>query len=181
VAGKSKKVGIFAIHGSVAEHAAILEKLKIEPVKVRAADDLKDLDGLILPGGESTALSDLGHAYRLEQEIKKFAKSGMPLFGTCAGMILLVRWGLLDATIERNAYGRQLHSFEADLKIPQLGKASFLGIFIRAPRIAKLGRHAEEIANFEGAPVLVQQGNIWASSFHPELTDDTRIHNMIFT
>jgi len=151
------------------------------PVEVRKADDLNDLDGLILPGGESTALSDLGHVYQLEQAIRKFAKSGMPIFGTCAGMILLVRWGMLDATIERNAYGRQVHSFEANLNIPQLGKKSFPGIFIRAPRIAKLGQHAEEIASFEGAPVLVQQGTIWASSFHPELSDDTRIHQFIFS
>ncbi|MBU1089295.1 pyridoxal 5'-phosphate synthase glutaminase subunit PdxT [Patescibacteria group bacterium] len=187
----SHKIGILAIHGDVAEHAAVLAELNLEAVEVRAAKDFKNLDGLILPGGESTTIYDLAKTYGLISPLRKFivtprknlptTKYQLPtILATCAGLILLVKFGLLNVEVERNAYGRQLNSFEADLKIPILGSRKFPGIFIRAPKILRTGKGVEILAEFEGAPVFVRQRNIFAASFHPELTDDLRIHKFIF-
>lgn len=181
----SKKIGILAIHGSVVEHAEMIRRIGMVPVEVRAPADLRDLAGLILPGGESTTISDLCDTYRLTATIQQFATSTnhqhQPLiYGTCAGLILLARWGLLDVTVERNAYGRQLSSFETDLSIPDLGRTAFPGVFIRAPKIITTGCGVRTLASHDDTPVLVQQGHIFGGSFHPELTHDTRVHKMIF-
>lgn len=176
----SRRIGILAIHGSIAEHAAVLRKLKIEPTEVRTKEDFKNLDGLILPGGESTTIGDLAVKFKLIAEIKKFAASGKPILATCAGLILLAQFGLLNVEVERNAYGRQLNSFEADLRIPILGTRKFPGIFIRAPKILRVGKNVEILAKFEDTPIFVRQRNIFAANFHPELTDDLRIHKFIF-
>lgn len=176
-----RKIGILAIHGDVAEHAAALRKLKLEPVEVRAPKDFAGLSGLILPGGESTTISDLAKVYGLEKALIKFATTpSKPIFGTCAGLILLAKLGLLKVEAERNAYGRQLDSFEANLAIPVLAKKKFPGIFIRAPKITKTGQDVEVLSKFEKSPVFVRQKSIWAASFHPELTDDLRIQKLIF-
>lgn len=174
------RIGILAIHGSVIEHAESLRKLKFEPVEIRAAKDLETVEGLILPGGESTTIGDLAEEFGLREAILAFARSGKTIYGTCAGLILLARYGLLDVKIDRNAYGRQIHSFEVELTIPALGKKSFNGIFIRAPKILSAGKSVEILAQFEKSPILVKQGNIWGSSFHPELNSDLRIHKLIF-
>ncbi|MCF7845979.1 MAG: pyridoxal 5'-phosphate synthase glutaminase subunit PdxT [Candidatus Peribacteraceae bacterium] len=176
----AKKIGILAIHGDVAEHAAILRKLKLDSVEVRTKKDFKNLDGLILPGGESTTISKLAERFGLIAEIKKFAKSRKPILGTCAGLILLAKIGLLDAKVERNAYGRQLDSFEADLKIPIISKGPISVAFIRAPKILSTGKVVEVLAKFEKVPVLIRQKNILAASFHPEILGTTSIHKFIF-
>lgn len=178
----NKRVGILAIHGSVAEHAAMLRRLKIEPIEVRAAKDLENLDGLILPGGESTTISNLADTYGLTKAIQTFARQPNPpiIYGTCAGLILLARWGLLDIAVDRNAYGRQIASFEANIVVPDLGKPDFPAVFIRAPKITSTGCGVRILASYDGAPILVQQSRIFGGSFHPELTDDTRIHALIF-
>ncbi|MFH0776836.1 MAG: pyridoxal 5'-phosphate synthase glutaminase subunit PdxT [Patescibacteria group bacterium] len=175
-----KKIGILAIHGDVAEHAAILRKLKIEPVEVRAKKDFAKLDGLILPGGESTTISKLAEKFGLTSEIKKFAASGKPILGTCAGLILLARFGLLNVEIARNAYGRQVDSFEAELSIPKISKKKIPVAFIRAPKIISVGKSVEVLAEFENVPILVRQKNIFATSCHPEILGATAIHAFIF-
>ena len=168
------RVGVLAVQGNFREHAAVLRRLGADVVEVRKPEQLEGLDGLVIPGGESTAIGRLISIYGLEEAIARFPR---PLFGTCAGMILLDRThlGLVDMEVARNAYGRQVASFEADLELS--GEAEPLrGVFIRAPRIAEAGPDVEVLAELEGAPVLVRQGRILAASFHPELTDDTRVH-----
>lgn len=169
-----------AVHGDVAEHAVILSKLKLEPVEVRTVQDFENLDGLILPGGESTTIGDLAQKFGLVAEMKKFAASGKPVFGTCAGLILLAKFGLLDAKIERNAYGRQLDSFETQLKIPAVSKKEISAAFIRAPKILSVGKSVAVLAQFEGVPIFVKQKNIFAASFHPEILGETALHEFIF-
>jgi 5'-phosphate synthase pdxT subunit len=156
------------------EHAAVLRRLGAEPVEVRKPEQLADLDGLIIPGGESTAIARLVRLYGLEEAIRGFER---PIFGTCAGMILLDRnhLGLLDLEVSRNAYGRQVASFEADLELEDGGKP-LRGIFIRAPRVAETGPDVEVLAELDGEPVLLREGRLLVASFHPELTDDTRVH-----
>jgi pyridoxal 5'-phosphate synthase pdxT subunit len=168
------RVGVLAVQGNFREHAAVLRRLGADVVEVRKPEQLEGLDGLVIPGGESTAIGRLICIYGLEEAIARFPR---PLFGTCAGMILLDRshLGLVDMEVARNAYGRQVASFETDLELS--GEAEPLrGVFIRAPRIAEAGPDVEVLAELEGAPVLVRQGRILAASFHPELTDDTRVH-----
>ncbi len=174
-----KKIGILAIHGSVVEHAAVLQRLNLEVQEVRAAADFENLDGLILPGGESTTLSDLMQKYKLVEPLPRFVKSVKPVFGTCAGLILLSEFKLLDGSVDRNFYGRQIDSFEADLEIQKLGAKKFPGVFIRAPRISGF-TDGEVLSQLNGDPIFVRQGNIFAATFHPELTDDDRIHKFIF-
>ncbi len=162
------------MQGNVREHAAVLRRLGAEPVEVRKPEQLADLDGLIVPGGESTAIARLVRLYGLEQAIRSF---GRPIFGTCAGMILLDRrhLGLLDLEVSRNAYGRQVASFEADLELS--GEDEPLhGVFIRAPRVLDAGPGVEVLAELDGEPVLLRQGRTIVAAFHPELTDDTRVH-----
>ena len=168
------KVGVLAVQGNFREHAAMLRRLGAEVVEVRLPEELEGLDGLVIPGGESTAISRLIRLYGLEKAIQRFRGA---LFGTCAGMILLDRrhLGLVDLEVDRNAYGRQVASFEADLGL--VGETQPLrGVFIRAPRVADVGPGVEVLAELDGEPVLLRQGRFLVASFHPELTDDTRIH-----
>jgi pyridoxal 5'-phosphate synthase pdxT subunit len=168
------RVGVLAVQGAVREHAAVLRRLGAEVVEVRKPAQLEGLDGLVIPGGESTAIVRLMRLYGLEQAVRQFAG---PVLGTCAGMILLDRehLGLVDLRVRRNAYGRQVASFEADLRLEGAAKP-LRGVFIRAPRVEEVGGDVEVIAEHDGEPVLLRQGRFLVASFHPELTDDTRVH-----
>jgi 5'-phosphate synthase pdxT subunit len=171
---ETPKIGVLAVQGNFREHAAMLRRLGSQPVEVRKPEQLAELDGLIIPGGESTAIARLVRLYGLEEAIRAFER---PVLGTCAGMILLDRRhiGLLDVDVSRNAYGRQVASFEADLEF--LGEAEKLrGVFIRAPRVQEIGPNVEVLAELDGEPVLLREGRIIVAAFHPELTDDTRVH-----
>jgi pyridoxal 5'-phosphate synthase pdxT subunit len=167
-------IGVLAVQGNFREHAAMLRRVGAEAIEVRKPEQLAELDGLIVPGGESTAIARLVRLYGLEEAIRSFER---PMLGTCAGMILLDRrhLGLLDLAVARNAYGRQVASFEADLEL--LGeKEPLRGVFIRAPRVEETGPGVEVLAELDGKPVLLREGRIIVAAFHPELTDDTRVH-----
>ncbi len=170
------RIGVLAVQGNFREHASVLRRLGAEPVEVRLPEHLQGLDGLILPGGESTAITRLMHLYGLDEALRTFEA---PVFGTCAGMIVLDRehLGLGDFTVRRNAFGRQVHSFEADLDIGH-GDEPVRAVFIRAPWIEDTGPDVEVLAEVDGHPVLARQGRILVAAFHPELTDDTRIHEL---
>jgi len=167
-------IGVLALQGNFREHAAMLRRLGADVVEVRLPEQLEGLDGLVIPGGESTAITRLMRLYGLEEALRRFPG---PVFGTCAGMILLDRahLGLVDLEVDRNAYGRQLKSFEADLEL-RGEEQPLRGVFIRAPRVAKWGEGVEVLARHGGEPVLLRDGRILVASFHPELTDDTRVH-----
>ena len=168
------RIGILAVQGNVREHAEVLRTLGADPVEVRKPEQLDELDGLIIPGGESTAIARLVRLYGLEEAIRSFER---PIFGTCAGMILLDRrhLGLLDLEVSRNAYGRQVSSFEADLELD--GEEEPLrGVFIRAPRVRDAGPEVEVLAELDGEPVLLREGRVLVAAFHPELSDDRRVH-----
>jgi pyridoxal 5'-phosphate synthase pdxT subunit len=169
------KVGVLAVQGNFREHAAMLRALGADVVEVRKPEQLDDVDGLVIPGGESTAIGRLVRLYGIEEALRRFDR---PVFGTCAGMILLDRehLGLVDVEVERNAYGRQVASFEADLDLD--GERPLRGVFIRAPRIERAGPDVEVLAELDGAPVLIRQGRYLLATFHPELTDDTRVHEL---
>jgi 5'-phosphate synthase pdxT subunit len=169
------KIGVLAVQGNFREHAAMLRRLGAEPAEVRKPEQLDDLDGLIIPGGESTTFMRLMRLYGLEEAVRRFER---PILGTCAGLIVLdnEHLGLLDVDVRRNAYGRQVASFEADL---DLGDGEPLrGVFIRAPRVERAGANVEVLAEHDGEPVLLRQGRFLAATFHPELTDDTRVHEL---
>jgi 5'-phosphate synthase pdxT subunit len=172
------KFGILAAQGDFAAHAAALAALGAESVEVRAPADLEGLDGLVIPGGESTTISKALARDGLDAAIRDYAGAGGAVLGTCAGMIVLDRshLGLLDIDAERNAFGRQRQSFEHDLEVAGLGPEPLRAVFIRAPWVAEHGADVEVLAEFDGHPVVVRQGRILACSFHPELTDDTRLH-----
>ncbi len=167
-------IGVLALQGNFREHAAMLRRLGAAVVEVRKPEQLEGLDGLIIPGGESTAIMRLIRLYGLEEAIERFSA---PIFGTCAGMILLDRnhLGLVDLAVERNGYGRQVASFEADLRL-EGDKKPLRGVFIRAPRVVDEGPEVETLASYEGEPVLLRDGRFLVASFHPELTNDTRVH-----
>jgi pyridoxal 5'-phosphate synthase pdxT subunit len=168
------KVGVLAVQGNFREHAAMLRRLGADVVEIRLPEQLAGLDGLVIPGGESTAISRLARLYGLEEAIRRFRGA---ILGTCAGMILLDRkhLGLVDLEVDRNAYGRQVASFESDLELD--GEDEPLrGVFIRAPRVRETGPAVEVLAEHDGEPVLLRQGRILVASFHPELTGDTRVH-----
>ena len=180
-----KKVGVLALQGSFEPHARALTRLGFEPLLVRAPGELESLTHLILPGGESTTLQHLLELFGLFEPIRERAQRGeLALFGTCAGAILLAqedgsrppRLGLLDATLERNAYGRQVDSFEAAIEVEGLEGEALKAIFIRAPRFKNIGTRARVLACFCGEPVLVEQPGLLAATFHPELSDDDRLH-----
>ena len=169
------RIGVLALQGNFREHAAMLRRLGADVVEVRLPAELDGLDGLVIPGGESTAIARLMRLYGLEEPVRRFEQ---PIFGTCAGMILLDRahLGLADLEVDRNAYGRQLASFEADLDLAG-DDEPLRGVFIRAPRVADHGSSVEVLAErMPGEPVLLRDGRILVASFHPELTDDTRVH-----
>jgi 5'-phosphate synthase pdxT subunit len=178
------RIGVLALQGDFARHRLALERAGAEVRDVRVPGDLAGLAGLVLPGGESTAMLKLMERTGLEDAIRAFYAAGGALFGTCAGLILLARsvtgpeqrsLGLLDAEVERNAYGRQTDSFETDLSWSEDGGA-IRGVFIRAPRIRRVGEGVRVLAERDGEPVLVRNGRVLAATFHPELTDDTRVH-----
>ena len=168
-------VGVLALQGGYAAHARILEGLGAEVREVRTVADLEGLDGLVMPGGESSTMSLGIEREGLAEPLRSLVRSGTPVFGTCAGLIMLDRshLGVLDVDARRNAFGRQLHSFEADLEIE--GEALH-AIFIRAPWVAEHGDDVEVLAEVDGHPVAVRQGNVLAVSFHPELTGETALH-----
>ena len=170
------RIGVLAVQGNFREHAAMLRRLGAEPVEVRKPEQLDELDGLVIPGGESTTFMRLMRLYGLEEAIRRFER---PILGTCAGLIVLDRehLGLLDVAVDRNAYGRQVASFEADLELPGEEKP-LRGVFIRAPRVDRVGEDVEVLAKLDGEPVLLRQGRYLVATFHPELTGDTRVHEL---
>ena len=181
------KIGVLAAQGAFAEHITILNRLNVEAVPVRLPEELNGVDGLVIPGGESTAVSRLITAYGLKEEIKSMASKGIALFGTCTGMILMsagisnngvTSMGLMDVKVKRNAFGRQRESFETELAIPVLGKEFFPAVFIRAPIIEEAGDGVEVLARLsDGTMVAARQGKMLVAAFHPELTTDTRFHH----
>ncbi|MEA3342461.1 MAG: pyridoxal 5'-phosphate synthase glutaminase subunit PdxT [Chloroflexota bacterium] len=182
------RIGVLAVQGAFIEHEKMLNTLGAETVEVRLPEHLTELNGLIIPGGESTTIGKVASEWGLMEPIRAFTQSGRPLWGTCAGMILMAQevsdrapgqllLGLMDVTVRRNAFGRQVDSFEADLDIPALGDSPFHAIFIRAPLIERVGERVETLAQLEdGTVAAVRQGNLLATAFHPELTDDDRFH-----
>jgi len=182
----SIRIGVLASQGAFAEHIVMLRQLEVEVLPVRLPQELAGLDGLVISGGESTSISKLMVDYNLMSEVRSLAKKGLPIFGTCAGMILLANEvsdsdvepiRVMDITVRRNAFGRQRDSFETELSIPVLGKKPFPGIFIRAPIIMRANNGVETLAKLaDGTSVAARQGKLLASAFHPELTDDLRFH-----
>jgi 5'-phosphate synthase pdxT subunit len=180
------KVGVLAVQGDFAEHQAALRRIGQESAQVRLPRELDDLDGLIIPGGESTTFAKLMDFYHLRGPITQFAQRGAVVWGTCAGLIMMARaltepkptpMGLMDITVERNAFGRQVDSFEADLPVTGLGTEPLRAIFIRAPAICEVGPDVEVLAKLpDGRPVAVRQGNLLGTAFHPELGGDSRMH-----
>jgi len=189
------RVGILALQGDVSEHLVAMRnamgKMSVsgEVIEVKRKNGLKDLDSLVIPGGESTAIGKLIAKYGIDSEIKNLAKKGIPIMGTCAGLVLLANegdeevrktgqplLGLMDIKVRRNAFGRQRESFEADLKMGVLGKEPYHAVFIRAPAIDKAGNGVDVLARFEDKMVMARQRNLLAVAFHPELTSDSRLH-----
>jgi 5'-phosphate synthase pdxT subunit len=168
------RIGVLALQGNFREHAAMLRRLGAEPVEVRKPAQLDGLDGLVIPGGESTTFMRLMRLYGLDEAIKGFEQ---PIFGTCAGMIVLDRnhLGLVDASVRRNAFGRQVASFETDLDVAG-EDTPMRAVFIRAPWVEEVGPDVEVLAEVDGRPVLAREGRFLVAAFHPELTDDTRLH-----
>jgi 5'-phosphate synthase pdxT subunit len=185
------RIGVLAVQGAFIEHARTLRAIGVEPVEVRLPADLADIAGLIVPGGESTAMRRLIDRWGLRGPILELARGGAPILGTCAGMILLATeiadgdptvFGLLDITVRRNAFGRQLDSFEADLTVPVLGDVPVHGVFIRAPIVERVGPTVEVVARLDdGRVVAVRQRTVLATAFHPELAGETRFHRLLAT
>lgn len=182
---KRRVLGVLALQGAVEEQTAVLKRLGCPVVPVRLPQELELVDALLLPGGESTTMGVLMERFGLLAPLQHRLAGGMPAFGLCAGMILLAkqiedsqqtRLGALDISVRRNAYGRQVESFEADLSVPAVGQLPFRAVFIRAPQVASIGNGVEVLAALDHSPVLVRQGRILAASFHPELTTDLRLH-----
>lgn len=172
------RIGVLACQGDFAAHMRMLASLDGLPSEVRESADLDNLDGLIIPGGESTTITKAIERDGLAEPIRSLAARGRPVLGTCAGMIVCDRehLGLIDATARRNAFGRQLQSFEADLEIDGIGTEPLRAVFIRAPWIEQRGPGVEVLSEWNGHPVAVREGSVLACSFHPELTDDSRLH-----
>ena len=186
------KVGVLALQGAFREHREVLDALGVEAVDVRTPEQLGALDALILPGGESTTMSKLLDTSSLRAPVADLLADGLPILGTCAGMILLARdvvdgradqvsFGAIDVAVRRNAYGRQRDSFEAALEVDGLTGGPFPGVFIRAPRIESAGPGIEILARYEGDPVLARQRHVWVASFHPELSGDLRLHEQFLS
>jgi 5'-phosphate synthase pdxT subunit len=182
------RIGVLALQGAFAAHAAALQRLGASTAEVRVAVDLEQCDALVLPGGESTTMSQLLGTSQLFDPLAKRIAAGMPVFGTCAGMILLSRgiadgrpdqrsFAALDIDVQRNGFGRQLDSFETEIDVLGLDRA-FHAVFIRAPRISRIGSEIETLATHGGEPVLVRSKTVMAASFHPELADDDRVHQL---
>ncbi|MCL9758009.1 pyridoxal 5'-phosphate synthase glutaminase subunit PdxT [Frankia sp. AiPa1] len=183
------RIGVLALQGDVREHARALTEAGADPVEVRRAAELAEVDGLVLPGGESTTMGRLLRVFALLEPLRSRVAAGLPVFGSCAGMILLARdvvdgrpdqplVGGLDVVVRRNAFGRQVDSFEADLDVVGVPGPSVHAVFIRAPWVEKAGDTVEVLARVAEAPVAVRQGPLLATAFHPELTGDSRIHQL---
>ncbi len=180
------KVGVLALQGDFREHSAVLLDIGVGVREVRLPDDLDGVDALVIPGGESTTMGKLARAYALVEPVRERADAGMPILGTCAGMIVLARrveggdplFGLMDMTVRRNAYGRQVDSFEADVDVRGIDHP-VRAVFIRAPWIEESAPGVEILAVHEGRPVVLEQGNLVAASFHPELVGETRLHEYL--
>jgi pyridoxal 5'-phosphate synthase pdxT subunit len=185
------KIGVLALQGAFREHLSTLASIGVEGVPVRLPSDLDDVSGLIIPGGESTTIRKLIERWGLREPILELAAGGAPIFGTCAGMIVLAReiaggeepvLPLLDVTVERNAFGRQLDSFEGELQVPVLGDQPVHGVFIRAPIIDRTGPDVDVLARLDdGRIVAVRERNVIATAFHPELAGETRFHRLVAT
>ncbi len=182
-------IGVLALQGAFARHVEALHRLGAEAVEVRQPAHLDGVDGLVVPGGESTTMIKLMEAFDLVEPIAKLLADGIPVFGTCAGMILLasdvldghpdqLRFGAIDLDVRRNGYGRQIDSFEAPLDVDDLDGPPLTGVFIRAPVVERVGPDVEVLASVDGSPVLCRQGPVLVSSFHPELTGDDRLHRL---
>jgi 5'-phosphate synthase pdxT subunit len=182
------RIGVLALQGAFAAHASVLARLGVDTREVRTTEDLEQCDALVMPGGESTTMSKLLETSQIFDPLGKRIADGMPVFGTCAGMILLAgevedprsdqrSLGALDISVRRNAYGRQVDSFETEISLRGLSPA-YHAVFIRAPRITRCGKGVEVLAEHDGVAVLVCSGAVMAASFHPELTDDDRVHRM---
>jgi 5'-phosphate synthase pdxT subunit len=185
------RIGVLALQGAFAEHVSVLRSIGVEAVEVRLPEHVADIDGLVLPGGESTTMRKLIDRWGMRGPLMDLAARGAPMFGTCAGMIVLARdiaggeapiLPLLDVTVERNAFGRQLDSFETELPVPLLGDTPVHAVFIRAPVIERVGEGVEVMASLpDGRVVAVRQRNVIATSFHPELAGETRFHRLVAT
>jgi len=182
------KIAVLALQGDFAAHARRLREIGLDSFEARKPEELERAAGLVVPGGESTTLWKFFESAPWEDAIRRFAATGRPVLGTCAGAIVLARevthpaqkgMGLLDMTVERNAYGRQVDSFVGEVDAPDFGRA-LPAVFIRAPRIRRVGPGVEVIATRSGEPVLVRQENVFAATFHPELTSDTTVHELAF-
>ncbi len=181
-----KRIGVLALQGAFIEHIGMLNRLGAETTPIRLPEELEGLDGLVIPGGESITIGKLMEAYDLTSRVQKLIADGLPVMGTCAGMILLANQvadlngyslRVMDISVRRNAFGRQVHSFETDLAVPAIGETPFHAIFIRAPWIENVGPEVEILARLaDGTPVAAMAGNTIVTAFHPELTDDTRLH-----
>jgi pyridoxal 5'-phosphate synthase pdxT subunit len=179
------KAGVLALQGDFREHALMFERVGATPVLIRTPGALSDVDVLAIPGGESTAISRLARLYGLVEPLRERALAGMPILGTCAGLIVMakrVQGGepllqILDVTAVRNAYGRQVDSFETDLDVQGVGPVT--GVFIRAPQIEDIGSDVEVLAEHDGRPVVLRQGNLLAAAFHPEMAGDPRLHERL--
>ena len=184
-------VGVVAVQGDFAEHIALLNQLNVTTREVRLPRDLEGLDALIIPGGESTTLRHLFDLYDLTEPITSLASSGVPTWGTCAGMIMMASeledhrpqpLGLMDVTVSRNAYGRQVDSFQTEIVFPNIGDEPFHAVFIRAPAATRIGPDVEILGTLsDGTPIALRQGNLLVTSFHPELTRDTRFHQFFLS
>ena len=183
------RIGILALQGAVREHAEAFTRLGVDTIAVKTPAQLELIDALALPGGESTTMSMLLEKSELFDPVQKVLDGGMPVLGTCAGMILLATdvldgrsdqrsFGAIDIAVRRNAWGRQVDSFEADLDVPLLGEAPFDAVFIRAPRVERVGPDVEVLASIDDEPVLCRSGSVVVASFHPELSGDLRIHEL---
>ncbi len=180
------KAGVLALQGDFREHAAVLASLGATPVEVRTPEELAGVDCLVIPGGESTTISKLARSAGLVEPIRERAEAGMPMLGTCAGMIVMARrvigleplLGLVDITVRRNAYGRQVDSFETDLRVEDVDHP-VRAVFIRAPIVEEVGPGVRVLAEHEGHPVVVEQGGLVVASFHPELVGETRLHEYV--
>lgn len=179
------KIGVLALQGAFLDHMKVLARCGCEAVQIKLPDQLDEIDGLIIPGGESTTIGKLMMEFNFKEAINAKINEGMPVFGTCAGMILLAKniyereqpnLGVLDVTVKRNAFGRQVDSFEAPVTIGEIGDSPFLAVFIRAPYFMDVNPNVNILAEYEGKIVMVRQDNLLACAFHPELTQDNRVH-----
>jgi pyridoxal 5'-phosphate synthase pdxT subunit len=172
------RVGVLALQGDFEAHAKTLRALGAEPREVRTPAEMEELDALVIPGGESTTIGKMIDSAGLESSLRAHHEAGRPILGTCAGLIVCdaEHLGFVDATARRNAFGRQLQSFEADLEVEGAGDEPLRAVFIRAPWVERCGAGVEVLASYEGHPVAIREGSVLACAFHPELTDDPRFH-----